>query len=256
MKKIKALVVDDNKEFTNNVLEYFKDNANVEITKVINRGDQVIEYLQSHEEIDIVYLDFIMPGMDGVAILEEMQKQNIKKKVIILTSFLEEYTMQMIKKYHVDYYMLKPISLASLEKRTLEILNTTQSRLNEPKEISNELEIKTSELLHNLGVPSQVKGYQYLREGILMLYSSTSFIGGITRNLYPEIAKRHDTTASRVERAIRHAIEISWNRGDYQTMNKLFGHSIDFDRSKPTNSEFLVTVSDALRLGNNAIFTS
>lgn len=255
MEKIKALVVDDNKEFTNNVLEYFKDNAVLEVTKVIHRGDEVLDYLNRHSEIDVVFLDFIMPGMDGVAILQEMYEQNIKKKVIVLTSFLEEYTMKMIQKYHVDYYMLKPINLASLEKRVVEIMQV-QSKFKEPMEVNQDLEIKTSELLHNLGVPSQIKGYQYLREGILMLYKNTDFIGGITRSLYPEIARRHDTTASRVERAIRHAIEVAWNRGDYQMMNKLFGHSIDFDRSKPTNSEFLVTVSDALRLGNKAIFVS
>lgn len=255
MKKIKALVVDDNQEFTSNVLKYFKDNEVLEVTKAIHNGSEVIPYLQMHEEIDVLLLDFLMPGMDGVAILQEMNRLHIQKKVIVLTSFLEEYAMRMIQKYHVDYYMLKPLSLESLEQRILEIMDSS-SKFIKPKEVSQDLEIKTSELLHNLGVPSQIKGYQYLREGILMLYKSTDFIGGITRSLYPEIAKRHNTTASRVERAIRHAIEVAWNRGDYQMMNKLFGHSIDFDRSKPTNSEFLVTVSDALRLGNAAIFAS
>ena len=249
MKKFKALVVDDNKEFTNNVLEHFKENEVLEVTKVIHNGNEVIDYLKTNKDIDIIFLDFIMPGMDGVAILEEMKKENIKKKVIVLSSFIEEYTIKMIKKYHVDYYMLKPVSLDSLEKRAIDLLECSSF-----KEINDDLELKTSELLHNLGVPSQIKGYQYLRDGILLLYQNTDFIGGITRNLYPEIARRHDTTASRVERAIRHAIEVSWTRGDYGIMNKLFGHSIDFDRAKPTNSEFLVTISDALRLGNTAIF--
>ncbi len=249
MKKFKALVVDDNKEFTNNVLEHFKENEVLEVTKVIHNGNEVIDYLKTNKDIDIIFLDFIMPGMDGVAILEEMKKENIKKKVIVLSSFIEEYTIKMIKKYHVDYYMLKPVSLDSLEKRAIDLLECSSF-----KEINDDLELKTSELLHNLGVPSQIKGYQYLRDGILLLYQNTDFIGGITRNLYPEIARRHDTTASRVERAIRHAIEVSWTRGDYGIMNKLFGHSIDFDRAKPTNSEFLVTISDALRLGNKAIF--
>ncbi len=249
MKKFKALVVDDNKEFTNSVLEHFKNNDVLEVTKVIHNGTEVINYLKNNE-IDIIFLDFLMPGMDGVAILEAIKKENIKKKVIILSSFLEEYALKIIKKYHVDYYMLKPISLNSLEQRAIDLLSSSNTQ----NEISDEIEIKTSELLHNLGIPSQIKGYQYLREGILLLYQNNDFIGGITRNLYPEIARRHDTTASRVERAIRHAIEVSWNRGDYNIMNKLFGHSIDFDRAKPTNSEFLVTISDALRLGNKSIF--
>lgn len=254
MKKFKTLVVDDNKEFTKNVLEYFKDNAVLEVTDAINDGSQVIDYLKSNPDIDLIFLDLLMPKMDGVAILEAMAKNHICKRVIVLSSFIEEYAMRMMRKYHVDYYMLKPVSFPSLAKRAEEVLNASDLTIN--LAIDQDLEIKTSELLHNLGVPSQIKGYQYLREGILMLYQSTDFIGSITSNLYPEIARRHDTTATRVERAIRHAIEISWNRGDYQVMNKLFGHSIDFDRSKPTNSEFLVTVSDALRLGNKAIFNT
>ena len=108
-----------------------------------------------------------------------------------------------------------------------------------------------SELLHDLGIPSQMKGYQYLREGILMLYEQASLIGGITKEVYPEIASRYNTTPSRVERAIRHAIEVSWNRADYDVMNKIFGHSIDYDRAKPTNSEFMATLSDSLRLNHN-----
>lgn len=249
--KIKALVVDDNKEFTNNVLEYFKDNQTIEVIHVIHNGAEVIPFLESNY-VDIVLLDFLMPGMDGVAILDAMQEHKMRQKVIVLTSFLEEYTTKMMQKYHVNYYMMKPISFSSLAKRIEEIVYLKPIS-EEEVDIDREIEIKTSELLHDLGVPSQIKGYQYLREGILMLYRSSEFIGGITRSLYPEIAKRYNTTASRVERAIRHAIEVSWNRGDYQMMNKLFGHSIDFDRSKPTNSEFLVTVSDALKLGDQAI---
>lgn len=249
MKKINALVVDDNMKFTSSVVEYFMSSESLSVNKVINDGSLVIDYLKQHDEIDIVLLDLIMPGMDGVSILEEMRNNNINKKVIVLTSFVEEYTLKMISEYHVDYYMIKPINLASLEKRCIEIMGLQNTVVRN----NNELVVKTSELLHNLGVPSQIKGYQYLRDGILMIYNDKDFIGGITKRLYPELAKMHDTTASRVERAIRHAIEVSWNRGDYQMMIKLFGHSIDYDRSKPTNSEFLVTVSDALKLGDRAI---
>ncbi len=249
MEKIKALVVDDNMEFTNNVVKYFSNSENIRVVQQINNGSKVIEYLKENPDIDIIFLDLIMPGMDGIAILQEMAQNNMSQKVIVLSSYLEDYSLRMLKKYKVDYFMLKPIDLKSLEQRVLEIMEV-QSKFTVIKEVDQNLEIQTSQLLHNLGVPSQIKGYQYLREGILLLYRNTDFIGGITSVLYPEIAKRHNTTPTRVERAIRHAIEISWNRGDYQIMNKLFGNSIDFDRSKPTNSEFLVTVSDALRLGS------
>ena len=146
-----------------------------------------------------------------------------------------------MKKY-IDCY----INL--LEARIKEVVVEEKNELYADKRINKEIQLRVTELLHTLGVPSQIKGYQYLREGILMLYESTGLIGGITKEVYPEIAIRYNTTASRVERAIRHAIEVSWNRADYATMNKLFGHSIDYDRAKPTNSEFMVTLSDTLRL--------
>ena len=138
------------------------------------------------------------------------------------------------------------------QKFDLESVEENKNELYVEKQVNPKIQLQVTELLHNLGVPSQIKGYQYLREGILMLYESTGLIGGITKEVYPEIALRYNTTPSRVERAIRHAIEVSWNRADYEMMNKIFGHSIDYDRAKPTNSEFMVTLSDALRLNQVA----
>lgn len=112
----------------------------------------------------------------------------------------------------------------------------------------NNLQISTTKILHELGVPSHIKGYQYIRDGIMMLYERPDVIGGITKELYPEVASKYGTTVSRVERAIRHAIEVSWNRGNWQLMEEIFGHSVDIDKAKPTNSEFIVTVADKLRL--------
>ena len=114
----------------------------------------------------------------------------------------------------------------------------------------NSISKKTSKLLHDLGMPSHIKGYQYIRDAIIMMYNDKSYIGGITKMLYPDIAKKYETTPSRVERAIRHAIEISWNRGDYDTMEEIFGHSVDYDKAKPTNSEFIATIADHLRYKN------
>ena len=112
----------------------------------------------------------------------------------------------------------------------------------------NNLQISVTKILHELGVPSHIKGYQYIREGIMLIYDNPEFIGGITKELYPDIARTYDTTVSRVERAIRHAIEVSWNRGNWDLMEEIFGHSVDIDKAKPTNSEFIVTVADKLRL--------
>ncbi len=247
--KINALVVDDSMEFTSSVKEYFKNNADIQILDVISDGEKAVPYIQEHEkEIDVILLDLIIPGKDGLAILEELENKKIQKHVIILSSYRKEYTIRMTSHFNVDYYMLKPCDLKSLEARIKEVVVEEKNELYADKRINKEIQLRVTELLHTLGVPSQIKGYQYLREGILMLYESTGLIGGITKEVYPEIAIRYNTTASRVERAIRHAIEVSWNRADYATMNKLFGHSIDYDRAKPTNSEFMVTLSDTLRL--------
>jgi len=252
--KINALVVDDSKEFTSSVKEYFKGNAQISILDVLEDGNLVLEYIQKHlNDIDLILMDLIMPGKDGLQILEELQELKIKKKIIVLSSYRKDYTIRMTNRFDVDYYMLKPCSLESLESRMKEIMIDEKNELYADKKVSHEIQLRVSSLLHDLGVPSQIKGFQYLREGILMLYQSTGLIGGITKEVYPEIAIRYNTTASRVERAIRHAIEVSWNRADYQMMNKIFGHSIDYDRAKPTNSEFMVTLSDALRLEHQGL---
>ena len=112
----------------------------------------------------------------------------------------------------------------------------------------NNLQISVTKILHELGVPSHIKGYQYIREGIMLIYDKPEFIGSITKELYPDIAKTYTTTVSRVERAIRHAIEVSWNRGNWDLMEDIFGHSVDIDKAKPTNSEFIVTIADKLRM--------
>jgi len=247
--KINALVVDDSKEFTSSVMEYFKNNAVINIMDVICDGNAAVTYIKENQDnIDVILMDLIMPGKDGLAILEDLENLKIKKHVVVLSSYRKDYTIRMTNRFNVDYFMLKPCDLHSLELRMKEIVCDSKNELYVEKTVSQGVQLKVTEMLHNLGVPSQIKGYQYLREGILMLYQSTGLIGGITKEVYPEIAIRYNTTASRVERAIRHAIEVSWNRADYDMMNKIFGHSIDYDRAKPTNSEFMVTLSDALRL--------
>ncbi len=246
---INALVVDDSMEFTSSVKEYFKNNAVIKIVDVLNDGEEAVDYIKKHQDsIDVILMDLIIPGKDGLQILEELEEAKIKKHMIILSSYRKDYTIRMTNRYNVDYYMLKPVNLSSLENRIKEVMDENKVELYTEKQVNPKIQLQVTELLHNLGVPSQIKGYQYLREGILMLYESTGLIGGITKEVYPEIALRYNTTPSRVERAIRHAIEVSWNRADYEMMNKIFGHSIDYDRAKPTNSEFMVTLSDALRL--------
>lgn len=243
---INVLMIDDNESIISKTKEYFSSHAVINVVKTINNGKEGLEYiLNNKNSFDMILMDIIMPEVDGISILEEMKKQNIKKNVIILTSYKKESTIKMVSQYDVDYYMLKPFDMSALEKRILDVV----SPVGEESEIKdNKIEVAISKLLHSLGIPSHIRGYQYIRESIYMMYQNPDMIGGITKSIYPEIAIRFDTTASRVERAIRHAIEVSWARGDYDLMEELFGHSVDYDRSKPTNSEFIATLADNLRL--------
>ena len=195
---------------------------------------------------DLVFLDIVMPKKDGIGVLKELKNSNIASNVIVATSYNAPDTIRKVSEYGANYYILKPFELPDLEEKILDTFNTNKSK--SINLISNNLQISISKILHELGMPSHIKGYQYIREAISMVYDNPEIVGGITKELYPTLAGKFDTTVSRVERAIRHAIEVSWNRGDWDLMEDVFGHSVDIDKAKPTNSEFIVTVADKLRL--------
>lgn len=255
MKKINLLVVDDNKSLVGMMKEYFNDHADIKILYEANDGADAMRIIESkQEEIDLILLDLIMPNKDGISVLEQMQEKNITKKVIVLTSYNTQEMIRKVSELGVTYFMLKPFELSDLEKRIKEVANGVKYGGETIDLYHNNLQVSITKTLHELGVPSHIKGYQYIREGITIVYERPEIVGGITKELYPEIAKKYTTTVSRVERAIRHAIEISWNRGNWQLMEDIFGHSVDIDKAKPTNSEFIVTVADKLRLEYNKPF--
>ena len=247
MDKIKVLMIDDNVSLVDMVREYFSDHKRIEIVDCAYDGEEGLnKIVNSKDSYDLVLLDLIMPKKDGLYVLEELKKKNITKNIIVETSFNEPKVIRKVSEYGVNYYILKPFELVDLESKILDIFEYVNS-----KSINlyhSNLQISITKMLHELGMPSHIKGYQYIREGINMIYNNPDIIGGITKELYPDIASKYDTTVSRVERAIRHAIEVSWNRGDLDYMEELFGHSVDIDKAKPTNSEFIVTVADKLRL--------
>ena len=175
-----------------------------------------------------------------------MNKKKINKNVIVDTSYNAPETIRKVSEFGVNYYILKPFELTELEDKIIDTVSPSASK--SINIFNNNLQISISKMLHELGMPSHIKGYQYVREAINMVYENPEMVGGITKELYPELASKFDTTVSRVERAIRHAIEVSWNRGDWDLMEEIFGHSVDVDKAKPTNSEFIVTVADKLRL--------
>lgn len=252
MTKTRLLVVDDNKSLVEMIKEYFNDNADIKVAYDAYDGVEAMRIIDSkQEEYDIVLLDLIMPNKDGLSVLEYMQQKNISKKIIVLTSYNTQDMIRKVSELGVNYFMLKPFELSDLEKRIKEVADGVKFGGEALDLYHNNLQVSITKTLHELGVPSHIKGYQYIREGVSIVYERPEIVGGITKELYPEIAKKYDTTVSRVERAIRHAIEISWNRGNWQLMEDIFGHSVDIDKAKPTNSEFIVTVADKLRLEFN-----
>ena len=252
MEKTRLLVIDDNKELVNMIKEYFKSHADIEVALEAYDGVEGLNLIVKKSVLyDVIILDLIMPNKDGLSVLEYMKKKNMDRKVIVLTSYNTPDVIRKVSELGVNYYMLKPFELSDLEKRVIEISEGVNFEGKSIDLYHNNLQISTTKILHELGVPSHIKGYQYIREGIMMLYEKPEVIGGITKELYPEVASKFDTTVSRVERAIRHAIEVSWNRGNWELMEEIFGHSVDIDKAKPTNSEFIVTVADKLRLEFN-----
>ncbi len=246
--KIKVLVVDDNDGIVNLLKEYFKNSDKIEIVHSASNGQIAIDLFNQNIDYDLILLDLVMPVKDGLSVLEYMKENNITKKVIVMTSYNEEETIRNVSEYGVRYYALKPFDLKDIEKK---IINCVTFKKNNDKiiELGNkDMQIKVTKLLHALGIPSHIKGYQFIRTAILMVYENPGFIGGITKDLYPDLSLKFNTSIQRVERAIRHAIEVSWLRGDIELMEEIFGHSVDIDRAKPTNSEFIVTIADKLRL--------
>ena len=247
MSKIRVMIIDDNVNLTKMVEEFFSNNKRIEVVSSYYDGvDGLKAILEDKDSFDIVLLDLIMPKKDGLWVLEELKNKNVSPNIIVETSYNSPDVIRNVSEYGVNYYILKPFDLCDLENRILDVFKKSEG-----KGINlyyNNLEISITRMLHELGMPAHIKGYQYIRDGIIMIYNNPSIIGGITKELYPDLASKYSTTVSRVERAIRHAIEVSWNRGNWDLMEEIFGHSVDIDKAKPTNSEFIVTIADKLRL--------
>ena len=221
-------MIDDNINLIDMVKEYFKGSSDVSIELEAYDGLEGIEMIdKKRDSYDAIILDLIMPKKDGI------------------------YVIRQVAEYGVNYFILKPFELEDLEKRIISLFDEKETKNIDMSH--NNLQISITKVLHELGIPSHIKGYQYIREAIGIIYDNPSRIGGITKDLYPELADKFETTTSRVERAIRHAIEVSWNRGDWDLMEEIFGHSVDIDKAKPTNSEFIVTVADKLKLERNKV---
>ncbi len=247
---VKVLVIDDDASMNKDLEKYFSSHEVIKVVACKNNGEEGLSYLINNiNDVDVIVMDLILPKMDGLYFLSEMKSRNINKSVIVTTSFKDEHILEDSKSYGITYYMLKPINFASLENR---ILAAQISHLSNQGNFAYEKTL--TDLLHNLGIPSHVRGYQYIKEGVQIVYNDKNMISYITKDVYPEIAKKFSTTPTRVERAIRHAIEISWNRGDLSLMESIFGNSININRDKPTNAEYLATIADKLKVDGKLIY--
>ena len=250
-KQVKVVVVDDNEAVIRSVKEYFRNSEIVSVIGGFTNGKDALNYLlQNPDQYDILMLDLILTHFDGIRIIEELKNHNINKKIMVLSSFKDDFTIRRVQALGASYFMLKPVDMDVVNSRLIDLVMHKE----EMKVVkSNKIESEVSVLLHDLGIPTHVRGYQYIREGVMLLYASDGISSLVTKEIYPKIANKYQTTSSRVERAIRHAIEISWSRGDIKLMEDLFGNSIDFDRSRPTNSEFLSTLADKFKLNTKEL---
>ena len=264
MKKIKVGIVDDNKDFCEVVESYLSKQDNIEVTFVANDGIQAIEKLNSGKpNPDILILDLIMPHMDGFGVLETLNNTEMEKypRVIVASAIGQDSIIQKTMVMGAQYYLVKPINLNMLVKRIQQVhdtLSKEKADLESSKFKRNwvlkdsaaehDLEIDITNLIHEIGVPAHIKGYKYLRDAIKLVVGNMDLLDAVTKELYPTIAAMNNSTSSRVERAIRHAIELAWNRGKIETLEAIFGYTVKTDKGKPTNSEFIAIIADKLRL--------
>ncbi|MZP28437.1 sporulation transcription factor Spo0A [Heliobacterium undosum] len=255
LKNIRLIIADDNKEFCDILRDYISQQEDMELVGVANNGQEALKLIQQ-EEPDLIILDIIMPHMDGIGVLECMVSMALAKRprIIILTAFGQESMTQRAVQLGADYFILKPFDLEILGNRIRQLTNgsapaSTPQPAPPPLIRPRNMDVEVTNIIHQMGVPAHIKGYQYLRDAILMVINEVSLLGAVTKELYPMIAQKYTTTPSRVERAIRHAIELAWDRGNVEMMSKFFGYTINLERGKPTNSEFIAMVADKLRLG-------
>lgn len=253
---ISVLIADDNRDLTTELSEFMNAQADISVCAIADNGEEAVELILETKP-DVVILDMVMPKLDGLGVLRKLQRLNPAKKPAILV-----YSMSALAKtvenavgLGADYYLLKPQSherICEVVRDFSDTPKTTSSTapmsVNAPHKEDYDLETLVTEFIHELGVPAHIKGYQYIRSAIIMVVENMDLLNFITKQLYPEIAKAYNTTASRVERAIRHSIEVAWSRGKPETMNEIFGYTIHTGKGKPTNSEFIAMVADRIRL--------
>lgn len=257
MKKIKLMIVDDCEEFINNVKESYLEDESVEIIATANDGLDAISKIESFCP-DVVILDIVMPKVDGFGVLSNLNysKMNKKPSFIVVSQLTGENFINKAISLGASYYLVKPVNMTMLKERIMEFGGLAAPKKNSDlderlvekalKKSQRSLDEKLANIFITVGIPAHIKGYQFLREAIKMAIDSPDIINSITKKLYPSIANKFDTSPSKVERAIRHAIEVAWNRGKIENINNIFGIKIYTANDKPTNGEFIALLADKM----------
>lgn len=260
MSKINVAIVDDNERMVTLLENILNEDSEIDVVGTGGDGMTALELIREKEP-DIVLLDLIMPKLDGLEVMQKVnQEPEMKKKpeFIVISAIGQEAITEDAFGLGASYYIMKPFDNETVlnkvhqiqRGRSYHVLHNKQHLIAEAEAeyVPRNLENDVTNIIHEIGVPAHIKGYQYLRDAIIMAIENREVINSITKVLYPTIAKMNETTSSRVERAIRHAIEVAWTRGKMDTINELFGYTINTGKGKPTNSEFIALISDKMRL--------
>ena len=243
-KRTTVLVADGSEDFCAQLSKSLQSSG-YQVVGTATDGQSALEQIKASEP-EVVILDLMLPTVDGITVLKSLPQKN-RPKLLLTAAFATDYVSSIVSSIGADYLMLKPIQPQALTERVEEILqaNRSSERRRNPE---MDIETMVTNVIHEIGVPAHIKGYQYLREAIIIAVGDMEVINAITKVLYPQVAKTFSTTPSRVERAIRHAIEVAWDRGDLDTLQRFFGYTVSNTKGKPTNSEFIALIADRLQL--------
>ena len=260
MEKLNVAIADDNERMLRELGDIVKSDEELQVVGTAKDGEEAYEMIKKKEP-DVVLLDIVMPKLDGLTVMDKIRSdKNIKKHpaFIIITAIGQEKITEDAFSLGADYYIMKPFDNEVVLNRIKHVRNSELRRVAEVRKVNayekkqdleeRNLESDVTNIIHEIGVPAHIKGYQYLREAIIMSVQDMEMLNSITKILYPSIAKKYQTTPSRVERAIRHAIEVAWSRGKLDTLDDLFGYTVSNGKGKPTNSEFIALIADTIRL--------
>jgi len=254
LENIDILITDDNKEFCQLLGEFLEVDGDFNVVEMLYDGEQVLEYIKNNDNPDVLILDLIMPHLDGIGVLEELNSQDLidDMKIIALTAMGHDKIMKTVIELGVDYYIMKPFDLDKLKERIKQLLQESNGRTDNIHYNQAQIEFENgnytpliTNVIEELGIPAHIKGYRYVRHAVEMVIKDMDLLSAVTKELYPRVAEEFDSTSSRVERAIRHAIDVAWQRGNQEALKNYFQNNVN-ENVKPTNSQFIAKVADKI----------